>query len=111
MYILIFLSNLFIILVYAFRGDIAKTRKRYLELGQYDYEGEEYLENFGEKIGTNTNGLKYHYIGHFKKGTNGRDGIGISVTENEYTILLFIIFLIFTKAITRTIRSTEPEGL
>ena len=71
-----------------YRSDFIKSRKRYSDLGQYKFEGETYLEDFGEKIDTDNLGIKYYYIGQFRKGTNKRDGVGISVYEDGFTNIL-----------------------
>ena len=69
-----------------YSAKLVKSRKRYSELGQYGYEGETYTEDIGEKIDIGVvSGVKYYYVGQFKKGTNQREGIGISVGEDGST--------------------------
>ena len=72
-----------------YRAKFIKSRKCYFELGQFGYEGETYTEDIGEKIGTNVaTGEKYYYVGQFLKGTNLREGIGITVRKDGATCRL-----------------------
>ena len=54
-------------------------------MGQYDYQGETYMEDFKPLIRCEGERWKWIYIGQLKNKTNIRDGIGIIVWNNGDT--------------------------
>ena len=69
----------------SYRTDFFKARKIYEKLGQFDYAGESYTEDFEVVVGSGSNG-QYYYIGQLKFGTQLGDGIGIIVWESGDTL-------------------------
>ena len=96
---MLILNNSNCSLIICFSADFVKPRRRYLELGQFDYQGETYTEDFGDKVDIAHDGTKYYYVGQFKNGTNKRDGIGMIVWVDGYTQLPIIILLMYIRRI------------
>ena len=73
-----------------YRSDFAGARKKYEELGQFDYDGETYVDDIGEKIGE-LSGSKYIYKGQFKEKSKIADGVGICVWDSGDTFKCLLI--------------------
>ena len=82
----------------------------YNDLGQYDYNGETYIDDIEDKVGK-IDWSKYYYVGQFKNNSKIPDGIGITVWNSGDTFFIYSFIYVSMKDITEMEWWVEMEDI